>query len=86
MAKAATRRKKPTSKAGAKTRPQTDHAKRDGRDKPKRSTTDAQLEAETQERYEQAKRADLSILDLQEMTQDQLDALVQGLVKQNRIE
>ena len=39
--------------------------------------TDEQLEAETQERYEQAKRADLTVRDLQKMEVDDLHKLAQ---------
>lgn len=55
--------------------------------------SDAQLDAETQERYEQAKRSELSIRDLQKMTVDELHELAKeeglenysGLKKQNLI-
>ena len=40
-------------------------------------STDQQLEAETQERYEQAKRTDLSIRDLQKMEEEELFALAE---------
>jgi transcription termination factor Rho len=57
------------------------------------SSSDAQLDAETQARYEQAKRPDLSIRDLQKMTVDELHLLAQseniegytGLKKQDLI-
>jgi transcription termination factor Rho len=39
--------------------------------------TDQELDAETQERYEQAKRADLRVIDLQKMTVDQLYELAE---------
>ncbi len=56
-------------------------------------STDAQLDAETQQRYEQAKRAGLSVSDLQKMTPEQLHELAHtegveefsGLKKQDLI-
>jgi transcription termination factor Rho len=58
-----------------------------------RGQSDEQLEAETQERYEQAKRSDLTIRDLQKMTPEQLHVLAHeeglenftGLKKQDLI-
>src|SRR5690606_17826175 len=55
--------------------------------------SDEQLDAETQERYEQAKKADLSIRDLQKMTVDELHEMARkegvenfhGLKKQELI-
>jgi transcription termination factor Rho len=76
MAKAAsTRRKKPSStsrsprsgKSPGKSSPKPKDNQRS-----KSPATDAALEAETQERYEQAKRADLSILTLQDMEEAEL--------------
>ncbi len=43
-----------------------------------RRTSDEQLEAETQQRYEQAKKSDLSICDLQKMSIDQLHELAKN--------
>lgn len=49
---------------------------------PKRQNTDAQLDAETQQRYEKAKKPDLSICDLQKMSIDELH----DLAKQEKID
>ncbi len=60
---------------------------------PRPSQTDEQLDAETQERYEQAKKSDLALHDLQKMSVDELHELAQkegiedysGLKKQDLV-
>ncbi len=50
---------------------------RDSQRRNVRSNSDEQLEAETQERYEQAKRSDLTIRDLQKMSVEELHKMAQ---------
>jgi len=89
MAKSSNRRRKkkdpsqePDGNVATKDAPKQDAPKQDAnqQDAPrqeKRPASDAQLDAETQERYDQAKKSDLSIRDLQKMDIDGLHKMAE---------